>query len=161
MVHRHTALPTCTRTSHGCPAPGPREEPWGDSLGPQSEAPSELPRSLEIGREDAADSERLVRGVCRKASPITSLFFSFLHSFHFVHLGRKTFLTASKQRVLREAGAAVGGRYGLQKPTCEDHIDMEATWASLGDRAVDSADRSTGSLGAGMCCAAPRATQPS
>lgn len=93
------------------------------------------------------ESERLVRGVCRKAFPITSLFFSFPHSFYFEHLGRKTFLTASKHRVLREAGAAVGGRHGLQKPTCKDQLTRRPPGLPWESRAVDSADRSTWSPG--------------
>lgn len=57
--------------------------------------------------------------------------FSLSHLFYFVHLGRKTFLTESKQRAICEAGAAVGGRDELKKPTFKDHIEAGATWASL------------------------------
>lgn len=91
--------------------------------GPQSEAQPSLPRSLQIGREGAEDSEKPVKGVWRKDFPITSIFFSFLHLFYFVHLGRKALLTASKRGRMREVTAATGGRDGLRKPAFKDHGD--------------------------------------
>lgn len=117
-------------TGHGCRAPGPGEA-TGRQLGPLCEALSELPRSPQIGSEGAKDSEGLVRGVRRRDFSSHQHIFSFLHLFYFVHLERKTSLTASEHRIILEAGAAMGDRDRLKKPTFQDHIETGAPWALL------------------------------
>lgn len=66
--------------------------------------------------------------------------------FYFVHLGRKTFLTESKHRAICEAGAAMGGRDELKKPTFKDHIEAGAAWNFPERRTVNSPDLRTWSL---------------
>ena len=40
-------------------------------------------------------------------------------------------MTASKHRIIHEAGVALGVRDGFQKPIFKVHVETGATWASL------------------------------
>lgn len=84
--------------------------------------------------------------------------FSFLHVFYFVHLGRKTVLTA--QSSVRSQGCR--GRRGWASETCfQDHIETGATWAPLREQTVKSPGLGTHSEpGVEECCAARGATWP-
>lgn len=104
---------------------------------PMRRSPGETPDHSERGclhskatvdwERRAKDAEQLVRESAQRF-PITRIFFlpAFVLS---CALGRKTFLTASEHRVIREAGVAVGDRDGLQKPA------SRITW-KLGPRGL-------------------------